>query len=875
MERNIGSRRSTKPVVLALVVLFGLMASSTGAMQNSQRKQPPDPRVTTPKAFFGYNIGDDYKLTPWLSRELAGEGPRKGIVDYDRELQRTSNRVRVFSNGTSEMGRPLMLTVITAPENWAQIDKFKAINKKMADPRQVASDDEARLLAQQGKAVYWLDAGIHATERTGAETLTQLSYELASGRDEWTLSLLKDVIVVIEGTINPDGLEIVTDWYYTYKDTPFVSSSPPYYNKYNGHDDNRDFIRLSLKESQASTQARFEWNPLMYTDLHQAQDLLYLGMSPDPSNFAENPISNAELGSMSFYVISQMIAAGYKGVFTYDYADMWDPSYNHMYTMMHNANGSWWELTGASYATPRTITGGSHANRRTWFNPQPYTVPLQWRLIDAVNLQKDAIKNSLTWMMRNKNDLLFNFYLKGKNNMAKASGEPPTAFVIPAKGGNNVNVTDLINTLHVAQHIEVDRAAAAFTVDGQQFAAGDYVVRMNQPYGLYAKLLLTRQDFPINALDPRNRTTTYDMQAWTLGLMSDVKVAALTSPLPADLSLTPLSGKLPYAGTLAGVVAAYYAVEHQASNGWAVALPRLWQDPDMSVSQADASFTAAGHTFRAGDFVVHTKGTQADHDKLKALVQETGLTAYAISGEVPSVALHAVKVGLLKPNGSTMPEGWTRLRLDRAAFPYTSLSVTDISSGNLAGYNVVIIPSVSANGLINGSSGGNTPPEYRAGIGAAGVANLKSFAEKGGTLVLMGQATTLPITQGWDIGVSQATVQRPVCKGSIVRIRVDPTSKVGYGYDVEEACWFLDSGTPILMKTPGSRAQVVAAYTERGDLLLSGYIGGGDVLRGMAAIVEAPLGAGRIILLAPDVLYRSESTGDFMFFWNSLIAGAR
>jgi len=862
------------------IALAGLAAAAALSAQEPLKKIPPDPKVTAPKSFFGYDIGDDFKLTPWSARDLPGEGPRKGITDYDRELERTSNRVRVFPNGTTEMGRTMMLTVITAPENWAKIDQLKAINKKLADPRQVASDDEARSLARQGKAVYWVDAGIHATERTGAETLIQLSYELASGRDEWTMNLLKDVIVVIEGTINPDGLDIVTDWYYTYKDTPFVGSSPPYYNKYNGHDDNRDFIRLSLKESQNSARARFEWNPIMYTDLHQQQDLLYLGMSSDPSNFAENPIANAELGSMSFYVISQMIAQGYKGVFTYDYADMWNPSYNHMYTVMHNANGSWWELMGATYATPRTINSGAHARRRTWFNPQPYTVPLQWRLIDALNIQKDAVKNSLTWTMRNKEDLLYNFYLKGRTNMAKAAAEPPYAFVIPANGGDNVDVTDLINTLVTAQRIEVDRAAAPFTVAGQSvagqsFAAGDYVVRMNQPYGLYAKLLLTRQDFPVEALDPRNRTASYDHLAWTMGLMSDVKVVALDSQLPADIGLTRVAGNVPYEGTLTGSITTDYAVDHQANNGWAAALPRLWQSPGMSVSQVDTPFGAAGRSFPAGTFIVHTRGTQADHLVLKALVQETGLTAVAISGPMPSAALRQPKVGLFKPNSGTMPEGWTRMRLDRAGFPYVSMSPVDLSGGDLAGYQVIIIPSLQVNSMINGSAGGNTPPEFRAGIGAKGVAALKGFVEAGGTLILMGQAVTLPISEKWDIGVSQPAVQRPVCRGSILRIQVDPATRVGYGYDPEEACWFLDGSTPLLAKTPGSKAQVVASYAEKGDLLLSGYISGGDVLRGLAAVVEAPLGKGHVVLIAPDVLYRAQSTGTFMFFWNAIIAGAR
>jgi hypothetical protein len=252
------------------------------------------------------------------------------------------------------------------------------------------------------------------------------------------------------------------------------------------------------------------------------------------------------------------------------------------------------------------------------------------------------------------------------------------------------------------------------------------------------------------------------------------------------------------------------------------------------------------------------------------------LTAYSLPGApAASVALHAPKVGLLKPNASTMPEGWTRLRLDRTGFPYVSLSPGDISSGNLGGYTVIVIPSVPVEGLINGSIAPSTPPEYRAGIGTAGVANLRSFVVKGGTLVLMGQASTLPIVQGWEVGVSQPAVQMPVCKGSILRIRVDPTTKVGYGYDAEEASWFTSSSTPFFVKTPGSSAQVIASYPQEGDLLLSGYLSGGDVLRGAAAIVEAPLGSGRVILLAPDVLYRSQSTGDFMFFWNALIQGGR
>ena len=161
---------------------------------------------------------------------------------------------------------------------------------------------------------------------------------------------------MLENTINPDGLKMVTDWYYQYKDTPYVSSGPPYYGKYVNHDNNRDFLGISLAESQANVKARMEWNPTVYHDLHETKDLLYMSPGNDPTNEAVSPITNAEWLAFAGHNITQMIAAGWKGVFTYDYADMWYPGYNHGYSFMHNTNGRFYELQGADMATPRTIT---------------------------------------------------------------------------------------------------------------------------------------------------------------------------------------------------------------------------------------------------------------------------------------------------------------------------------------------------------------------------------------------------------------------------------------------------------------------------------------------------------------------------------------
>ena len=202
-----------------------------------------------------------------------------------------------------------------------------------------------------------------------------MAYRLASSNDSQTLDLLDNLIIVLENTINPDGLEMVTDWYYEYKDTPYVSSGPPYYGKYVNHDNNRDFLGISLAESQANVLARQEWLPTVYHDLHETMNLLYMSPGNDPTNEAVNPLTMSEWVAYAGYNIAQLIAAGWKGVFTYDYADMWYPGYNHGYSYMHNTHGRFYELQGAirdPAPSPRSRTAAVRGTTRC---PTPCRCP--------------------------------------------------------------------------------------------------------------------------------------------------------------------------------------------------------------------------------------------------------------------------------------------------------------------------------------------------------------------------------------------------------------------------------------------------------------------------------------------------------------------
>lgn len=881
--------------LVGLLIVFSMLLAASGVSAAvpetvdipkhlPKPEKPPKSRVTSPLEFFGYEIGTQGELTPWQTREVPGYGMRKGVLEYLYELERTSNRVRLFLHGTSTEGRPRAYVVISSPSNWAQVDKYLAINDKLADPRQIASDEEALALAREGKFMYWLSAAIHASERHVAEVSIQVAYDLASRTDQWADEVLDNAFVAVEW-MDPDGQELITDLYYEYRDTEY-RARPVCYNHYICHDTNRDFVGLEVVEHQDSVLQRQIWKPQLQSDLHQSRDLLYVGMPADPLNYNYHPISSAEMLGMNGYVITQMIAEGFRGVFTYDYANMWNPTYNHMYTVMHNGTGGWWELQSANMADPTTITGGRNDGHRTWFNPYPYFSPFEWTHMDAVTINTRAIEHSMTYAARNKVDWLYNFYMKGKMKMEEATGEAPFAFVIPADGGDqgdNHDVADLINDFTVWQDIEVDRATADFVADGQQFHAGDFVIRLDQPYGLFAQLLLTRQDYPFEEIvnpylcDRSGGCREYDTQAWTLSLMADIEVVGLEAPLPSGVSLTPVTDPVPYMGSLNGGPSADYAVEHESNNGWVQALGQIWPDPDMSVSQVDAPFSAAGHDFPAGTFLVHTDGSQASHDKLAALVQETGLTGYAISiGEVPaSVALEETGIGLLfEPNVFALETGWVAIRMDRSTIPsYAALTRADIRDGNLDGLGTIVLGSNDTDGIVEGA-GSRYPPFYQDGIGESGVAHLKSFVEGGGTLVLLGQAGRLPIDREWGLGLTWAN--SPACRGSILRIEVDPTKKVGYGYDQFESAYIYDSRVPVLGVEPGSPAEVVAWYPADGELLQSGYIAGDESeFRGTPAILDVPMGDGNVILINFDSVFRGLSTGQYMFLWNAIFEGAR
>lgn len=805
------------------------------------------PRVPAPEAVLGYPIGADYQLTEWSK-----------IVDYMKTLDKASDRVQVIPYGTTPEGRPMILTVVSSEKNIRDLKKYQEISAKLADPRGL-SQSQAQKLIKEGKAIYWICANIHAPEVGSAEMVMELAYKLATGQDETTKSILENVIVVIDPSINPDGHDAFTEWYHKYKDTEWAKFSPrpPYVGHYVGHDNNRDLIALALAETQQNVEARRLFHPQIYHDLHQTGPArMWVNPTQDPNDPNISPITQADWIKYGGYIISNMTARGMAGVVTATRYDNWYPGYNDQFTTYHNGMGMLFETHGGWGATPDTSGPKKLEKEQHWYMPMPWKGNI-WRLRDNIDYQETGVLLGLELTAREKETVLEHFYLKGKQAVEAGEKEPPYAYLIPAGQEDPVAVADLVNNLR--QHwLEVKQVEKAFTVGGQTYPAGTYVVLLNQPYGRLAKTLFEKQEYQDYFNEP------YDVTAWTYGLMRDVKTVAVADKGIFSVPLKPVE-EAKAVGVLAGGESSYgYLIEHRSNNNVAKLLNALWAK-NAGIEQATAAFAVGGKTYPAGTFKV----SGIAYADLKALVEELGLRGVALSTKPEGTfkALPQPKIGLYHGWVDTMDEGWTRYTLEQYGFKFDRLDNDAIKGGDLSQYDIIILPDMQPDNIYQGSV--KMPPGYQGGLGDEGVAKLAQYVKDGGTLLAMGNASAFPVKYGLAPGVELADTDGVNAPGSLLAVSVDAAQPVGYGYDAQEAVFY--ENNPAFVVKQGT---VVANFTQAP--LLSGHLADPEKkLSGKAAIVDLPVGAGHVVLSSPDLVYRFQAQGTLPFLFNSIFSAAK
>jgi len=835
----------------------------------------------SPEKSFGFAVGADRQLADYTQ-----------IRTYLDTLARESRRLKVFDIGPTTLGKPMVMAAISSEANLAKLDRYVQISKRLRDPRTLPLD-EAQKLAQEGKVLLLITCSIHATEIAASQMSMQLAYELASGTaPAETRKALEDVIVLLIPTINPDGHQMVTEWYRKNVGGKYEGGAMPWlYHPYAGHDDNRDWFMFNLAETRAVTKVLYhDFFPQVSIDEHQMGSTgarLFLPPYMDPPTGTVDPIVWRSINLLGSAIAYDMQRQGFEGLVNgRSYTGWWIGSASDT-PWLHGTIGLLSEMASARIASPVYIEPGeiplAYAESRMEFvDPWPGG---WWRLSDLVRYELAMTFSLIDTVSRYKSDLLFGSYRLAKRAIEDTAPGQPYAFVVPVRQDDRLTALKMIEVLMFGG-VEVHKATSEFVADGRTYPSGSYVVKMAQPYKPYAWALLDRQEYPnLREYPGGPPVPPYDNAGWTLPLQMGVACDRIAAPFDAKLERV-TAVAYPTPEKIAG--GAYLALDAHANASFAVAANLLKDGAELW--RARTPIRAAGIDLPAGSFVV-----KATPETLKALMPLLGkhhLSAHALAAVtgLDLAPLKRFRTGLYQSWRGNMDEGWTRYLLDDTGIPYTTLHNDAFKGGKdskadlRAAFDAIVFTDESADVIKTGRREQPTererafaspmPPEYEGGIGKDGVEALKTFVEQGGILVLLNRAGELAMKE-WEVPARNALerVDRTkfFCPTSIVRIEVDNRTPIGWGMPGRAAAVFasslaFDTWAPF----PEWDRKVVASYPAK-DVLASGWLLGEDVIARKAAVVDLKLGKGHIVLIGIRCQHRAQAHGTYKFLLNGLL----
>src|SRR6185503_17905524 len=547
-------------IALALSLLLVAASLPAQSIIGTPKKGEPARLATieTPEKFFGFQMGADKKMAHW-----------DDMVRYYDLLGKSSNRIKVVNMGKTSEGRPFYALFISSPANLAKLEDYRRMNATIADPRGV-SDDSLDVLTRRGKAVVLQSMSMHSTEIGGSQMAVELVYDLLSRNDEEAKRILDNVIAIMIPSFNPDGEVMVTEWYRKTLGTDAENTSPPWlYQKYAGHDNNRDAFQQNLPDSKYMAKLLFrEWIPQAYVDHHHMGGngaRIYLPPYAEPVRPSADPLVWRELAWYGGHMATKEEEYGMSGVINDAVYSGWGHMGFHWITPFHNIAGMLTESASAALASPVTLTPqqlqGNTRNLMTYKEQTNFPNPWPggtWHLRDIVDRQKISAWATLDLAARNKETVLRNMYLKGKRQTERGANGTPKAFIVSLGDDQHDPLTarKMIQNL-LNQGVEVLQASAPFSQDNRSYGAGTYVVSMAQPKMGVVRWMLGRTYYPDNEYtrdNDGNPIRPYDMATDVMAEFMGVRVEPTDVTVSASLaritSAEPPAGKVASGATL-------------------------------------------------------------------------------------------------------------------------------------------------------------------------------------------------------------------------------------------------------------------------------------------------------------------------------------
>ncbi len=897
--------KTSRALILLLVATVSLAAPS------AQR------RITTPKEAFGFNLGDDYQLASY-----------RQVADYWRTLDAESDRLAVQEIGRTAEGRPHLMAIVTSPHNHTNLAKYRELSKRLALAEGL-SDGEARGLAKEAKAVVWIDGGLHATETLGAQQLTETVYQMVSGTDDETMRFLEDCIVLFVHA-NPDGNDLVADWYMrnSVPEKRSASGLPRLYQKYIGHDNNRDFFASTQAETENINRVLYhEWLPQILYNHHQSGPrgtVLWSSPQRDPYNYNLDPLLILGLEALGTHMHQRLAAEGKPGATKSaggPYDGWWNGGIRNTGNF-HNIIAILTETIGSP--TPMRIP--FEAQRQIPTRDLPYPIePQPWRFRQSIDYSISFNRAVIDYASRNREHLLFNIYKMGERSIERGSkdywtpspsrinavgpaggrgagpGETasatdmpaaeaaawqslrrpelrdPRAFVIPSDQPDFLTAIKFVNALREV-NVAVHRAKEPFTAVGKRYPAGSFVVFTAQAFRPHVMDMFEPQDHPnVIPYPGAPPTPPYDNAGWTLAFQMGVRFDRVLEPLSGPFEKVTDWNVKPPAGRVTPVDAGSHWMLGRETNDAFRAINRLLR--------AGVRITVGPPGF----FIRAERGVDA---RLKTIAADLGVSfpAWPTAVNQGQKDVRMPRVGLWDLYGGSMPSGWTRWILEQFEYPFSRVFAQELDAGHLnAKYDVLIfvngaIPGAGGAAGRGGRGGGpelaaaDVPADYRSHLGRITtdrtIPQLRQFVEVGGTIVAIGSSAA-NLAAHFKLPVGDHLVENGVAiprskyfvPGSVLTARVDTRHPIAAGMNERTDVFFDNS--PVFRITDRTSVVAIASF-DSATPLHSGWAWGQKYLEGGVIAAEAKLGAGRILLFGPEILHRAQPHGTFKLLFNSL-----
>lgn len=862
-------------------------------------------QITSPKEHFGFQIGDDYQLATFTETE-----------QYFKKLDQQSDRLLYTVIGKTEEGRDQCMLIISSPENLKNLEEFKNISTKLAHAE--LSEEEARALAQKGKSIVWIDGGLHSNEVVGTHQLIQTAYLLASSNDLETKNILENSIVLMVHA-NPDGQELISNWYMREK-TPEKRSGnyvPVLYQKYAGHDNNRDFFMLNLKESQNMARQLFvEWIPqIMYNHHQTAPAGAVVAGAPyrDPFNYVFDPILMSGIDALGAAMSSRLNAEGKPGYTAKD-GSVFSTWYNgglRTTTYFHNMMGLLTEMIGNPTPFEIPLVPNRLIPNNDTQNP---VIPQVWHFQQSIDYSVSLNYAVLNYASRYKDEVLYNMFRMGKNSIERGSKDfwplspskvavidtafqqakrkdpkiennreaerkllgslfenkslrDPRGFIIPADQADFVKATDFVNAL-IQNGIDIQQATADFTVNGKKYAKDSYIIKTDQSFRPHILDMFEPQDHPDDFQYPGGPPIPpYDAAGWTLAYLMDVKFDRILEDFNGPFqNLT--NGKVIQLAELAKPKGKYLRLPATINESFRVSNDLLKQGKNVWRDESN------------GDIYVENNAN------VKLIFPAEA------SNSLPkqNKKIKALRIALWDTYGGSMPSGWLRFLMEKYHYNFEVIYAPGIDKGNLnAKYDVIIfpgnsIPRFNSNpntssyyGRMPAEAPENIPSPFKERWGRLteqkSIPVLKSFLENGGKIVTIGSSSDL--AEHLELGVENHLVdaQHKALKrtefytpGSVLTAKVAKGSASTWGYNDEIDIYYSNDN---LYKIKNTNIKPLMWFDSE-KVLKSGWSWGQKYLKDGVIAFEAPVGKGKLVSFGNDINFRAQTHGTFKLLFNQL-----